>query len=374
MNESAVLALSDGSIFFGRSIGVSGSTVGEIVFNTSMTGYQEILTDSSYLKQIVTLTYPHIGNVGINKVDIESTGPKVSGLIVRDYPSHYSNWRSEGSLSDYLKSNNVVAISDIDTRRLTRLIREKGALGGCISSVDLEPKSLIKKAVDVPSLTGQDLASLASTNEIYRWEESPLSLAGEEISNLSKKYTVVVYDYGIKFNILRLLVERECSVIVVPAKTKPSVALSYNPDGIFFSNGPGDPEPCEYAIDAIQEFSKLKIPLFGICLGYQLIALAFGGRTKKMKFGHHGANHPVKELHSGKVLITSQNHGFVVEEETLPPALRVTHRSNFDGSLQGYKHESLPVIGFQGHPEASPGPHDLKSLFDEFVGLFGGAR
>ena len=372
MNESAVLALSDGSIFFGRSIGASGSTVGEVVFNTSMTGYQEILTDSSYLKQIVTLTYPHIGNVGINKVDVESTGPKVSGLIVRDSPSHHSNWRSEGSLSDYLKSNNVVAISDIDTRRLTRIIREKGALGGCISTVDLEPSELTKKAADIPSLAGQDLASLATTNEIYRWEEGLLNLAGQEASPISKKYTVVVYDYGIKSNILRLLVERECSVIVLPAKTEPSVALSYNPDGIFFSNGPGDPEPCEYAIDAIQEFSKLKIPLFGICLGYQLMALAFGARTKKMKFGHHGANHPVKELHSGKVFITSQNHGFVVEEDTLPSVLKVTHRSNFDGSLQGFKHESLPVIGFQGHPEASPGPHDIRALFDEFVGFFRG--
>ena len=374
MNESAVLALSDGSIFFGRSIGATGSTVGEVVFNTSMTGYQEILTDSSYLKQIVTLTYPHIGNVGINEVDVESTGPKVSGLIVRDFPSHHSNWRSDGSLSDYLQSNNVVAISDIDTRKLTRIIREKGALGGCISTEDLEPNSLIEKAADVPSLTGQDLASLASTNEIYKWEEGLLNLAGEEVSHLRKKYTVVVYDYGIKSNILRLLVDRECSVIVLPAKTEPSVALSYKPDGIFFSNGPGDPEPCEYAIEAIQEFSKLKIPLFGICLGYQLMALAFGGRTKKMKFGHHGANHPVKDLQSGKVFITSQNHGFVVEEETLPSVLRVTHRSNFDGSLQGFKHKSLPVIGFQGHPEASPGPHDLRALFDEFVGLFEGGE
>ena len=372
LNESAVLALSDGSIFSGRSIGAIGTTVGEVVFNTSMTGYQEILTDPSYLQQIVTLTCSHVGNVGANRDDTESNSVKVSGLVVRDYPSIYSNWRAETSLQDYLKGNRIVAISDIDTRRLTRIIRDKGALAGCISSIDFVPDSLVNKAKKVPSISGRDLASVVSTKKIYHWERGHSSLGPHSGRAVNKKYTVVAYDFGIKQNILRLLVDRGCSVIVVPGSTEASEVLSYKPDGVFFSNGPGDPEPCNYAVEAIRQLANLRIPMFGICLGYQLMAIAFGSRTRKMKFGHHGANHPVRDLLTGKVLITSQNHGFMVEEESLPVTLEITHRSNFDNTLQGFKHKDLPAIGFQGHPEASPGPHDIRGLFDQFIGFFGG--
>jgi len=370
LDESAILVLSDGSIFFGKSIGATGTTVGEVVFNTSITGYQEILTDPSYLRQIVTLTYPHVGNTGVNSWDKESYSIKVSGLVVKNLPSIHSSWRADGSLRNYLKESGIIAISDIDTRRLTRIIRDKGALSGCISSLDLPVDSLISRAERAPSLAGQDLASVASTKTTYVWEKGSTGLSGKETDIVQRRYTVVAYDFGIKENILRLLVDRGCSVVVVPGNTGISEVLSHNPDGIFFSNGPGDPDPCDYAIEAIRELAKLAIPMFGICLGYQLMAIAFGGCTKKMKFGHHGANHPVRDLRTGKIFITSQNHGFIVEEKSLPQILEITHRSNFDGTLQGFKHKNLPAIGFQGHPEASPGPHDLKELFDQFVGFF----
>jgi len=367
LNKSAILALSDGSIFYGQSLGYIGSAVGEVVFNTSLTGYQEILTDPSYLKQLVTLTYPHIGNTGVNSYDTESSEIRSSGLIIKDYPSTYSSWRANDSLEDYLKKNRTVAISNIDTRRLTRIIRDKGAMGGCISSSDLSEEDAIRMAKESPSLNGLDLVSEISTKEKYCWTEKSLDLVKTGIKKGSKNYKVVALDYGVKKNILRLLVDRGCQVLVMPAKSDVTEIMAQKPDGIFFSNGPGDPEPCGYAIQLIKELEKFQLPMFGICLGYQLMALAFGASTFKMKFGHHGANHPVTEISSGKVFITSQNHGFAVDESSLPTCLEPTYRSNFDGTLQGFRHRQHPFFGFQGHPEASPGPQDISVMFDEFI-------
>jgi carbamoyl-phosphate synthase small subunit len=368
---TAVLALEDGSLFFGKSIGVSGETTGEVVFNTAMTGYQEILTDPSYSKQIVTLTYPHIGNVGTNAGDEEADGIHASGLVIRDSAMVMSNWRGEKCLHDYLVENNTVAISDIDTRRLTRLLRDKGAMGGCIiagESVDSEAAIAAAKAF--AGLKGMDLAKEVTTANAYQWSESVWELETNQPAEAAEvKFNVVAYDYGVKRNILRMLVERGCKVTVVPAKTPAAEVLAMQPDGVFLSNGPGDPEPCDYAIEAIQEILRTDLPVFGICLGHQLLALACGAKTQKMKFGHHGANHPVQDLASKQVMITSQNHGFAVDEDSLPDNLEATHRSLFDGSLQGIQRTDKPAFGFQGHPEASPGPHDIAPVFDHFIDL-----
>ena len=368
---TAVLALEDGSLFFGKSIGVSGETIGEVVFNTAMTGYQEILTDPSYSKQIVTLTYPHIGNVGTNAGDEEADGIHASGLVIRDSAMVMSNWRGEKCLHDYLVENNTVAISDIDTRRLTRLLRDKGAMGGCIiagESVDSEAAIAAAKAF--AGLKGMDLAKEVTTSDSYQWSESVWELETNQPAAAAEvKFNVVAYDYGVKRNILRMLVERGCKVTVVPAKTPAAEVLAMQPDGVFLSNGPGDPEPCDYAIEAIQQILRTDLPVFGICLGHQLLALACGAKTQKMKFGHHGANHPVQDLASKQVMITSQNHGFAVDEDSLPDNLEATHRSLFDGSLQGIQRTDKPAFGFQGHPEASPGPHDIAPVFDHFIDL-----
>lgn len=378
---TAVLALEDGSLFYGKSIGVSGETTGEVVFNTAMTGYQEILTDPSYSKQIVTLTYPHIGNVGTNAGDEEAAGIHASGLVIRDSAMVMSNWRSEKSLHQYLLDNNTVAISDIDTRRLTRLLRDKGAMGGCIIAGDdmiarndmaseAITESAIKKARSFAGLKGMDLAKEVSTTVTYAWTDSVWNLQSNQPAEaVATKFHVVAYDYGVKRNILRMLVERGCKVTVVPAKTSASAVLALKPDGIFLSNGPGDPEPCDYAIAAIEQLLQTELPIFGICLGHQLLALACGAKTKKMKFGHHGANHPVQDLTSKKVMITSQNHGFAVDEASLPDNLEASYRSLFDGSLQGIHRTDKPAFGFQGHPEASPGPHDIAPVFDHFIEL-----
>lgn len=367
----AVLALEDGSLFYGKSIGVSGETIGEVVFNTAMTGYQEILTDPSYSKQIVTLTYPHIGNVGTNAGDEEADGIHASGLIIRDSAMVMSSWRGEKSLHNYLVENNTVAISDIDTRRLTRLLRDKGAMGGCIMAGEaIDDTDVIAKAKSFAGLKGMDLAKEVTTTESYPWSESVWDLGTNQPAEVtSSKFKVVAYDYGVKRNILRMLVERGCEVIVVPAKTSASDVLAMSPDGIFLSNGPGDPEPCDYAITAIKEILETDTPTFGICLGHQLLALACGAKTLKMKFGHHGANHPVQDLATSKVMITSQNHGFAVDGDSLPSNLEATHRSLFDGSLQGIHRTDKPAFGFQGHPEASPGPHDIAPVFDHFIEL-----
>ncbi len=368
---TAVLALEDGSLFYGKSIGVSGETIGEVVFNTAMTGYQEILTDPSYSKQIVTLTYPHIGNVGTNAGDEEADGIHASGLIIRDSAMVMSSWRGEKSLHNYLVENNTVAISDIDTRRLTRLLRDKGAMGGCIMAGEaIDDTDVIAKAKSFAGLKGMDLAKEVTTTESYPWSESVWDLGTNQPAEVtSSKFKVVAYDYGVKRNILRMLVERGCEVIVVPAKTSASDVLAMSPDGIFLSNGPGDPEPCDYAITAIKEILETDTPTFGICLGHQLLALACGAKTLKMKFGHHGANHPVQDLATSKVMITSQNHGFAVDGDSLPSNLEATHRSLFDGSLQGIHRTDKPAFGFQGHPEASPGPHDIAPVFDHFIEL-----
>jgi len=379
--SKAVLALEDGSLFFGKSIGVSGETTGEVVFNTAMTGYQEILTDPSYSSQIVTLTYPHIGNVGANEGDNESSAVHASGLVIRDAPMVMSNWRGELSLQDYLAKNNLVAISDIDTRRLTRILRDKGAMGACImavasDAVDIDTDTALAKAKDFSGLKGVDLAQVVTTNKHYNWQDSVWNLetnAPEEISS-AVIHHVVAYDFGVKRNILRMLVERGCKVTVVPAKTPAADVLAMKPDGVFLSNGPGDPEPCDYAITAIKEILETKLPVFGICLGHQLLALACGAKTVKMKFGHHGANHPVQDLNDSKVMITSQNHGFAVDEDSLPKTLKATHRSLFDGSLQGIHCTDKPAFGFQGHPEASPGPHDIAPVFDHFIELMEQAK
>ena len=368
MTDQAVLALEDGSVFLGRSIGAEGKTVGEVVFNTAMSGYQEILTDPSYARQIVTLTYPHIGNTGCNTEDEESERPMAAGLIVRDCPRRYSNWRATESLPEYLRRNGIVAISDIDTRRLTRILREKGAQGGAILA---GPAASTEAAIDMarsfPGMKGMDLAREVTTTEPYAWNEGSWDLDTCQWTGTEPKRHVVAYDFGIKRNILRMLADRGCQVTVVPATTPAEEALALQPDGIFLSNGPGDPEPCDYAISAIQEFIARKIPMFGICLGHQLLGLAAGGSTVKMKFGHHGANHPVQDLASGQVMITSQNHGFAVDEDSLPDNARATHRSLFDQSLQGLELTHVPAFGFQGHPEASPGPHDIAGIFDRFI-------
>jgi carbamoyl-phosphate synthase small subunit len=370
VSESAILALADGSVFSGRSIGVSGFTVGEVVFNTAMTGYQEILTDPSYSRQLVTLTYPHIGNVGTNPQDCESERVYADGLIIRDASITTSNYRASGSLGDFLKRNKVVAISDIDTRRLTRLLRSQGAQNGCIMAGDKLDRDLATtKARAFAGLMGADLAKEVSVAKPYSWNEGTWTLEANGYSQLAKpgRRRVVAYDFGVKRNILRLLADRDCELEIVPAETPAAEVLARDPDGVFLSNGPGDPEPCDYAITAIKEILAAKIPIFGICLGHQLLALACGAQTEKMKFGHHGANHPVQDLKSGKVFITSQNHGFAVDEKSLPGSVRATHRSLFDGSLQGIECLDSPAFGFQGHPEASPGPHDVDGLFDRFI-------
>jgi carbamoyl-phosphate synthase small subunit len=372
----ALLALADGTIFQGKGIGAVGSTVGEVVFNTSMSGYQEILTDPSYCRQIVTLTYPHIGNTGVNAEDCEAGRVHAAGLVIKDLPLRPSNWRMSQSLDAYLKSENVVAIAGIDTRKLTRVLREKGAQAGCIVTAEnaagLNAEAAVAKARDFPGLAGMDLAKVVSVAEPYPWSEGEWDLAQGYATPAESRFHVVAYDYGVKRNILRMLAERGCRLTVVPAQTSAAVALALKPDGIFLSNGPGDPEPCDYAIAAIREFLARGIPTFGICLGHQLLALASGAKTVKMKFGHHGANHPVKDLDSGQVLITSQNHGFAVDAETLPANLRATHVSLFDGSLQGLARTDVPAFCFQGHPEASPGPHDVAYLFDRFIRMMEG--
>ncbi len=373
MIKSALLVLEDGTQFHGRAIGASGTAVGEVVFNTSMTGYQEILTDPSYSRQIVTLTYPHIGNVGTNEADEESSRVHAQGLVIRDLPLIASNFRSTGSLSDYLKQNNVVGIADIDTRKLTRLLREKGAQNGCIIAGDAPDAALaLQKARDFPGLKGMDLAKEVSTAGQYGWTQGSWAIhAGlpAPAAAGALPYHVVAYDFGIKRNIMRMLVDRGCRLTVVPAQTPADVVLAMDPDGIFLANGPGDPEPCDYAIAAIKTFLETETPIFGICLGHQLLALASGAKTIKMKFGHHGGNHPVKDIDAGRVMITAQNHGFAVDETTLPANLRVTHTSLFDGSLQGLHRTDKPAFCFQGHPEASPGPHDAAPLFDHFIEL-----
>jgi carbamoyl-phosphate synthase small subunit len=369
----AILVLADGTVFRGVAIGASGSSVGEVVFNTSMTGYQEILTDPSYCKQIVTLTYPHIGNVGVNAEDVESRQVFASGLIIRDLSLTVSNWRKTQSLPEYLKANNVVAIAGIDTRKLTRILREKGAQNGCIATGTDEAAALAA-ARGFAGLAGMDLAREVSCTQSYNWtqREWELGVGYSEVAH--SKFHVVAYDFGVKRNILRMLAERGCRITVVPAKTAAAEVLAMEPDGVFLSNGPGDPEPCDYAINATQKFIEAGIPLYGICLGHQIMGLAVGARTVKMKFGHRGANHPVQDKQTGRVMITSQNHGFAVDTATLPANARVTHVSLFDGTLQGFELTDKPAFCFQGHPEASPGPHDVDYLFDKFIGLMEKSR
>ncbi len=367
---SALLALADGTVFRGKGIGASGSSVGEVVFNTAMTGYQEILTDPSYTRQIVTLTYPHIGNTGINREDCEAGRIYAAGLVIRDLPLLASNFRSEQTLSDYLRAENIVGIADIDTRKLTRILREKGAQAGCLMTGDnLDADNAIAQARSFPGLAGMDLAKVVTVDKAYDWTEGEWRLGKGYVPQANAKFHVVAYDFGVKRNILRMLAERGCKLTVVPAQTPAAEVLAMNPDGVFLSNGPGDPEPCDYAITAIRTFLDKKLPTFGICLGHQLMALAGGGKTLKMKFGHHGANHPVKDLESGQVMITSQNHGFAADPATLPANVKVTHVSLFDGSLQGLAWTDRPALCFQGHPEASPGPHDVSYLFDRFIKL-----
>ena len=365
----AILALADGSIFKGFSIGAAGHTTGEVVFNTSMTGYQEILTDPSYCRQIVTLTYPHIGNTGINPEDVEASKVHAAGLIIKDLPLMVSNFRSTQSLSDYLKAENIVAIAGIDTRKLTRLLREKGAQSGTILVGEEDTKKAVELAKAFPGLSGMDLAKVVSTKESYPWTEAEWTLGVGYGHQAAPKFHVVAFDFGVKYNILRMLAQRGCKVTVLPAQASANDALALKPDGIFLSNGPGDPEPCDYAIAAAKELIERGIPTFGICLGHQIMALASGAKTLKMKFGHHGANHPVQDLDTKQVMITSQNHGFAVDAETLPANCRATHVSLFDGSLQGFARTDKPAFCFQGHPEASPGPHDIAPLFDRFVAM-----
>jgi carbamoyl-phosphate synthase small subunit len=368
LKKNAILVLEDGTRFEGVSVGVEGTTVGEVVFNTSLTGYQEILSDPSYARQLVTLTYPHIGNVGANDEDNESGQVFASGLVIRDLPLLASNWRSEMSLEEYLEQHKVVAIAEIDTRKLTRILRDKGAQRGCIIAGEAVDASIAEQHItQFPGLKGMDLAKEVSVHTKYAWTEGVWQLGqGRKQNNLGQKH-VVAYDFGVKRNILRLLVDRGCRLTVVPATTPAAEVLALRPDGVFLSNGPGDPEPCDYAINAIREILDRKLPVFGICLGYQLLALASGAKTEKMKFGHHGANHPVKEKATGRVMISSQNHGFAVDEATLPDCLVATHHSLFDGSLQGIERTDCPAFGFQGHPEASPGPHDVVGFFDRFI-------
>ena len=370
MHNHALLALADGTVYDGTAIGADGEACGEVVFNTSITGYQEILTDPSYAQQIVTLTYPHIGNTGVTEIDAESSKIHASGLVVRDSALVNSNWRSTQSLTDYLRTNNVIAIADIDTRSLTRHLRENGAQSGAIvAGVNANKEHALAIARGFGGLAGADLAQVVTAAEPYRWSGGLWSIASDrhEKAPESLPHRVVAFDFGVKRNILRLLQDRGCAVEVVPAKTTAEQVLGMQPDGVFLSNGPGDPEPCDYAIKAIQEIVSTGLPVFGICLGHQLLALACGASTSKMKFGHHGANHPVADLANDEVLITSQNHGFAVDEKTLPDCLSLTHRSLFDGTVQGISHKEYPAFGFQGHPEASPGPHDVQHLFDKFV-------
>ena len=373
--NSALLVLEDGSVFKGTAIGAQGVSVGEVVFNTSMTGYQEILTDPSYAEQIVTLTYPHIGNTGTNPEDVESDKIWSKGLVIRDLPLVASNFRNEQTLSDYLKANNIVGIADIDTRRLTRILRDKGAQNGCIMCVDsLDEAEALSQAKAFPGLKGMDLAKVVSTTETQQWDGGVWELGTGYKTGSDYKYHVVAYDYGAKHNILRMLVDRGCKLTLVPAQTPAEDVLAMNPDGVFLSNGPGDPEPCDYAIEAIKTIVDTGLPVFGICLGHQLLALASGAKTVKMKFGHHGANHPVKDLERDVVMITSQNHGFAVDGDSLPQNLKITHVSLFDGSLQGLARTDKPAFGFQGHPEASPGPQDCAYLFDRFVQMMSDYR
>ena len=368
MSTAAILALADGSVFHGIAIGAEGETVGEVVFNTAMTGYQEILTDPSYARQIVTLTYPHIGNTGVTAEDEESSSIHAAGLVIRDLPLVASSWRSEQSLSDYLKSQGTVAIADIDTRRLTRILRDKGAQGGCILAGDaVTEQQALAKARAFPGLLGMDLAREVSTQESYTWSEGTWQWGADQRPAPATNYNVVALDFGVKRNILRMLADRGCSLTVLPAQSDIDAVCAHNPDGIFLSNGPGDPEPCDYAIVLAQAAMARGIPLFGICLGHQILALASGARTEKMKFGHHGANHPVQKLDDGTVMVTSQNHGFTVSEEALPATVAVTHRSLFDATIQGIARTDVSAYSFQGHPEASPGPHDAGQLFDPFI-------
>ncbi|MBP8215275.1 MAG: glutamine-hydrolyzing carbamoyl-phosphate synthase small subunit [Propionivibrio sp.] len=366
--QPAILALADGTVFRGYSIGAEGITSGEVVFNTAMTGYQEILTDPSYCRQIVTLTYPHIGNVGCNAEDFESRANFAAGLVIRDLPIRAENWRLQDTLPDYLKKHGVVAIAGIDTRKLTRILREKGAQAGCVMAVVVDEEKALAEARAFPGLAGMDLAKVVTVDSPYEWSEGEWSLTGYQPASAAR-FHVVAYDYGVKRNILRMLSARGCKVTVVPAQTSAADVLKYKPDGVFLSNGPGDPEPCDYAITAIRELLAAGVPTYGICLGHQLLALASGAKTLKMKFGHHGANHPVKDLDTQQVLITSQNHGFAVDPDTLPANLRPTHVSLFDGSLQGVARTDVPAFSFQGHPEASPGPRDVAYLFDRFIKL-----
>lgn len=365
MDQPAILALAGGTIFRGRSVGVAGIAVGEVVFNTAMTGYQEILTDPSYARQLVTLTFPHIGNVGANPEDMESDRMQAEGLIVRDVPLRASNWRMQRTLPDWLAEQNKVAIADVDTRKLTRLLREKGAQNACIMAGRVNDEEALAAARDFPGLEGMDLAKVVSTTEIHKWDQPTWGVE----SPAKPRFNVVAYDFGVKRNILRRLVDCGCRVTVVPAKTQASDVLAMKPDGVFLSNGPGDPAACDYAIEAMREFLAARMPQFGICLGHQLLGLVVGARTIKMKFGHHGANHPVQDLRTGKVMISSQNHGFAIDETTLPANLKATHRSLFDGTLQGIECTDAPAFAFQGHPEASPGPHDVGPVFEHFIEL-----
>jgi carbamoyl-phosphate synthase small subunit len=368
LTTPALLALEDGTVFHGKSVGKDGKTIGEVVFNTALTGYQEILTDPSYCRQIVTLTYPHIGNTGTNSQDMESSRIHASGLVIRDSSMVTSSWRSERSFSEFLSAGNTVAIADIDTRMLTRILREKGAQSGCIMTGDVDPAIAVKHAKKFPGIAGMDLARIVTTDRAYQWcHGSEFGRKPRILSRRIAPYHVVAYDFGIKRNILRLLSDLDCRMTVVPAKTPASQVLSLAPDGVFLSNGPGDPGPCDYAINAIRDLMDTELPIFGICLGHQLLGLAVGAQTIKMKFGHHGANHPVQDLQTGKVIITSQNHGFAVDERTLPNSVIPTHRSLFDGSLQGMRFTDKEIFSFQGHPEASPGPHDLLPMFERFI-------
>ncbi|TQV74516.1 glutamine-hydrolyzing carbamoyl-phosphate synthase small subunit [Exilibacterium tricleocarpae] len=368
-HRPALLVLADGSVFQGTAIGADGITTGEVVFNTAMTGYQEILTDPSYARQIVTLTYPHIGNTGVNTEDEECDAIWAAGLVIRDLPLLASNFRSEQALDDYLRQRRILSIADIDTRRLTRILRDRGAQSGCIMAGDLDEAAALAAARDFAGLQGMDLAKVVSTAESYTWEQGVWQLGRGHRAAGRGRFKVVAYDFGIKRNILRMLAERGCDLTVVPATTPAADVTALNPDGVFLSNGPGDPEPCDYAITAIGELLETGVPLFGICLGHQLLALASGARTVKMKFGHHGANHPVQDIAAGTVMITSQNHGFAVDEDSLPACLEATHKSLFDGSLQGIRRTDRPAFSFQGHPEASPGPHDMAPLFHQFIAL-----
>lgn len=375
MTQAAILVLEDGTVFEGESVGAPGLSVGEVVFNTAMTGYQEVLTDPSYARQMVTLTYPHIGNTGMTDQDNEASKVWSAGLIVRDVPRRPSSWRSQVSLQDWLLQRGVVAISGIDTRKLTRILREKGAQNGALMAGEgISVEKALEAARSFPGLKGMDLAKVVSTETTYQWNEGQLDLDANAFVRVPSQYKVVAYDYGVKTNILRMLAERGCDVTVVPAQTPAADVLALKPDGVFLSNGPGDPEPCDYAISAIRTVLEAKVPTFGICLGHQLLALASGAKTLKMGHGHHGANHPVQDLDSGRVMITSQNHGFAVDEATLPATLRVTHRSLFDGTNQGIARTDVPAFSFQGHPEASPGPTDVGPLFDRFVTLMAEAR